>query len=44
MLIPCGSSLVMPVGSPSVSLPVDVKEGFLFPAVLLRIPLPSHAS
>ena len=26
----------MPVGIPSVSLPIGIKEGFLFPAVLLN--------
>jgi len=34
MLVQCSSLLVMPVGSPSVGLPIDVKEGFLFPTVL----------
>jgi len=35
MLVQCSSSLVMPVDSPSVSLPICGKEGFLFPAALL---------
>jgi len=35
MLVQCGSSLVMPVGTPSASLPSNVQEGFLVPAALL---------
>jgi len=31
MLVQCSSSLVMPVGTPSVSLPINVLEGFLVP-------------
>mgnify|MGYP007080207085 CR=1 FL=1 len=35
MLVQCGSSLGVPVGTPSVSLPVSVWEGFFVPAMLL---------
>jgi len=48
MPIQCCSSLVMSVGSPSESLPINVKEGFLFLAALFNQVLhwfsgPGHA-
>jgi len=49
MLVQCGSSLVVPVGTPSVSLLVNVQEGFLIPSMLLNCVLlhwlggPGHA-
>jgi len=36
VLVQCSSLLVMPVGTPSVSLPVNVQEGFLIPVALLH--------
>jgi len=49
MLIQCGSLLVMPICSPSVSLPFNVWKGVLFPTVLCNHALfhwlsgPGHA-
>jgi len=36
VLVHCTSLLVVPVGSPSVSLPFDVQEDVLFPMALLN--------
>jgi len=36
MLVQCSSSLVMPVGTPSVGFPINIQEGFLVPVALFN--------